>query len=308
MTDNDRELVTEFLMTLSNAEESSRKQYMSIFTIFSGYIKDKEFTQVTISDVNRYFDERKDKMNRTKNKHITVLKNFFDYLERTKRINVNPVQIKHFNIIEEKGIDKEKILTLDECRALTDVLSNNIKKSTTKFQKVCAVRDKALYLLMLHRGFRVNELLGMEMKEMNVENTTLTVAASKSKNHLPRTIELPLNLWRILEVYLKLRYELVAEDSTIEYIFLSKSGKKMRESNVNSKLKEYGEKAGISADRLHCHTLRHTAGSHHAVNHPIHLTQKMLGHSSITTTQIYFHESAAMIKEISQNSILDEVL
>lgn len=308
MTDNDRELVTEFLMTLSNSGDSSRKQYMSIFTIFSSYVEDKEFAQVTISDVNRYFDARKDKMNRTKNKHITVLKNFFDYLEKTKRINVNPVQINYFNIIEEKGIDKDKFLTVDECKALTDVLSANIKKSKTKFQKVCAVRDKALYLLMLHRGFRVNELLGMEMKEMNTENRTLTVIASKSKNHLPRTIELPLNLWRILEVYLKLRNELVDDNSEIDYIFLSKSGKKMAENQVNNKLKEYGEKAGISADRLHCHTLRHTAGSHHAANHPIHLTQKMLGHSSITTTQIYFHESDALIKEISQNSILDEVL
>ncbi len=156
-------------------------------------------------------------------------------------------------------------------------------------------RDKAMIELLYATGLRVSELIQLKINDLNMEECFLITFGKGAKERLvPFTdtagewVERYLNDGRIATLKGKESYAL----------FLNRFGNALTRQGFWKILKGYGRKAGI-ADKLSPHTLRHTFATH-LLEHGADLraVQMMLGHSSITTTEIYTHISMERLKQV----------
>ena len=203
------------------------------------------------------------------NRRLSSLRKFFSLLIKEKFITENPV-----NDIEEDNIPERqpKYLTKDESIELLNKIKNN---KTNRNQ----IRDYAIITLFLNCGMRLSELVNINLNK--IKNDTLTVIGKGDKE---RTIYLNDSAMAALNDYLKIRNKI---DSNI--LFLSEQNKPMQVGAVQLVVKKYLKLIG--KDEFSTHTLRHTAATlmYKHGNVDIRALQEILGHTNITTTEIYTH-------------------
>lgn len=315
------QLIDNFIESRNHLRDNSKKQYRRILELFSNYTN-KPFVEATLKDLNKFLNmipgknrDVKHIKNETKNRYLIIIKQFYKYLQRLGIVTINPFcEVTLYartesNITCHDGIDESQYLTLEESKRFLKLLNNKVKeaeenKETVKL--VLALRDKALFSIMINLGFRIGEMIDLEINQINPQTKEISIPPAKSKNHQGRILVLSENLMGILGQYLKVRNVININKSN--YVFLSKSGQRLSSSNTNEKLKKYGAECGIDTSKIHNHALRHTAATFHALNYELHETQMLLGHSSITTTQKYAHSSKEMMAKISKNPVLDKLL
>ena len=311
-------ILSEYSRILNDVKKSTLSQYIASIKIFERFIN-KPFIEVVLCDVLDFLDSLKSKKDtnaslKTKNHYLNILNQFYGYLYRTNKITLNPcIEIKPYKIskdlIDEVSgkIDKDYYLETDEITRLVKTLNNNVKNNRKDTRKYfLAYRDLILYLLMMHRGFRIGEMISLEFNQINFKERTFCITAKKSKNSTARVVSIPLDLWDIFLEYLDLRKNIDILNS--QFIFLSKNGKQMTNIDTNRNLKKYMSIAKINLVKAHNHTLRHTAGTTHSLNHSIRETAALLGHKSTETTMIYSHNSKEMLKNSENNKILDNLI
>ena len=168
------------------------------------------------------------------------------------------------------------VLTKEEVKTLMDSIDTKKSKLMVSFMYAC--------------GFRVSELVNLKLKDLNFEEKTGSVRQGKGKKD--RIFNLP----EFLLEDLKTQAEKQKKDNQ-EYLFTGPKGK-LSERNLQKIISKASKRAGINKD-VHCHTLRHSFATHLLENGTdIRKIQELLGHSDLSTTQIYTHISREELKKI----------
>ncbi len=241
---------------------------------------------------------------------ISAIKNFYQFLLAENIINLSPVAY-----IErpKSELKLPKFLTEEEVLKLLNTANND--------KSEFGIRLSCLLEMLYASGLRVSELVSLpvsaasSIKNNNLEkNDNLNYLIVSGKGGKERIAPLNLSAIKILKEYLTLRQNLGQEKS--KWLFVgkyrsNKDGKKnttkkystldqhLTRQRLNQMLKELAIKASIDPAKVHPHVIRHSFASH-LLNHGIDLRvlQELLGHSDISTTQIYTHILDSKLKEL----------
>ncbi len=242
-----------------------------------------EAGQVTATLLNSYilFQERQGRKPATISRSIAALKAFFHYLHREGYIAEDVAESIKAPKVEKKA---PAVLTKEETVRLLEEAKGRTPKG---------LRDRAMLELLYATGIRVSELISLEVSDVNLEMEYITCRDGNKERIVPfgRVAK------QALEAYLKDgRPGLTAEGSAC--LFTNCSGRAMSRQGFWKLVKTYGRKAGITTE-LTPHTLRHSFAVHLVSNGAdLHSVQEMLGHSDISTTQMYARMSRNTVREV----------
>lgn len=216
-------------------------------------------------------------------RYISSFRNFFKFLENEGYIKGNPTE----------NIDSPKI-----SRKLPDVLSYVeielllLKPDTSN--KI-GLRDKAILEIMYSSGLRVSELINLELNNINFEESFLNVFGKGAKERLIPIGKIALK-W--LGRYILESRPYLANTKSKNFVFLNARGYQMSRMAIWLIVDKYAKLANIKK-KIHPHTLRHTFATHLLEGGAdIRVIQELLGHSDISTTQIYTHITKEYLIEV----------
>lgn len=211
---------------------------------------------------------------------ISAIKHFYLFLHKRELIIENPA----VTLISPK---KEKhlpgLLSREEVLVLIDFEFKHDEKG---------LRDKAIIELLYSSGIRVGELVSLKLNAVDLKTPAVRVFGKGKKERLiPVTVEARL----AIENYLFFRTNKKDKSS---YLFVNKFGKPLTERGIQYILDELAKNAGVFR-KISPHMLRHSFASHFLENGMnLRYLQSMLGHSNLSTTEIYTHLSINEIKEV----------
>ena len=240
--------------------------------------------QVTSTVLNSYvlYMERRNFAASSISRSIASIRAFFQFLCQKDGWKENPAEKLKAPKIEKKLPD---ILTVEE----VDLLLRQPKGNTAK-----GIRDKAMLELLYATGIRVSELISLKINNINLRLGYLTCSGGGRE----RVIPFGTTARQALENYLvKSREQLLGEGKS-DFLFLNCSGKSMSRQGFWKVLKGYAASAGIQQD-ITPHTLRHSFAAHLVQNGAdLKSVQEMMGHSDISTTQIYMNMNIHKIRDV----------
>ena len=156
------------------------------------------------------------------------------------------------------------------------------------------IRDKAMLELLYATGIRVTELISLKMEDLNLQMNYIICNDGNKERMIPFGPKARMALIRYME---SARDEML-EDAQSHILFVNCSGKAMSRQGFWKLIKYYAKKAGITAD-ITPHTLRHSFAAHLVENGAdLRSVQEMLGHSDISTTQIYANLNQNRLREV----------
>ncbi len=212
---------------------------------------------------------------RTQARVISGLKSFFKYLLLENIIRANPAELLESPRI---GRDLPDTLSVEEIK----MLFNAFDLSTPEGE-----RNKTILEFLYGCGLRVSELTGLKISDIRAADGFISVIGKGNKQRL---VPVGNNALNQLEIYLhQVRSHINIQKGQEDFIFLNKRGKKITRVMVFYIIKNLAEKAGIRKT-ISPHTFRHSFATHLIdAGADLRAVQEMLGHSSITTTEIYTH-------------------
>lgn len=146
-----------------------------------------------------------------------------------------------------------------------------------------AVRDRAMLEIMYGAGLRLSELVGIDTGHLDLASGEVWVVGKGSKE---RRLPIGRTAVQWVEHWLEMRALFAPKDNAV---FLSKQGKRISQRNVQKRFAEWGVKQGVSS-HIHPHKLRHSFATHLLESSgDLRAVQELLGHASLSTTQIYTH-------------------
>ncbi|MFY8285542.1 site-specific tyrosine recombinase XerD [Pseudoalteromonas sp. SSMSWG5] len=289
MTEQNAEHLEVFLDTLyleQGVSENTLAAYRSDLDKFCQFIKDTDLLAVTAEDIEAYLAYRVDLglKSRSTARSISALKRFYQYFVREKAIPDSPM----VNIAQPKaGQSLPKTLSEAEVEALL---------AAPNIEDPMGLRDKAMLELLYATGLRVTELVGLRMEQINLRQAVVFV---KGKGNKERLVPLGEEAMYWLEQFLKVGRSQMIKHAT-DFVFPSKRGIGMTRQTFWHRIKHYAILAAIESP-LSPHTLRHAFATH-LLNHgaDLRVVQMMLGHSDLSTTQIYTHVANERLKSVHE--------
>lgn len=243
-----------------------------------------------IKDYLHYLDNKKLKSSSIARK-ISTLKHFYKFLENEKLIEETPT-----NNLEtpKRGLKLPKVLSEEEVFKLLNFANSD--DSPQSLRMACMLE------ILYSAGLRVSELVSLEKNAIQKEEVGLrNYLIVRGKGNKERIAPLNKSALKILEKYLLQMPDL--ENS--KYLFVggkntkSSADKHMTRQGFHKALKELAVKAGIDENKVHPHVIRHSFASHLLNNGvDLRILQELLGHSDISTTQIYTHILDSKLKEL----------
>ena len=278
---------TEYLIIDKKYSENTIKAYNNDLKKFKNFIKNKTINNIDENSIKDYLKYLNKQNNDTKtiSHNISTLRSFYKFLLIEKKINKNPMEY-----IELPKTKKSlpKTLSIEEIDKLLDI---NLTDSFS-------FRNKAMLELMYSSGLRVSELINVKIHDIDTSNCIIRIMGKGSKE---RIVPLGDYAIRYIELYLKEYREKLIKKELNDYLFLNNHGTKMTRQGFFKILKALAKEKNIKTE-FSPHTLRHSFATH-LLNGGADLRsiQEMLGHSDISTTQIYTHVSKEKIKENYNN-------
>ena len=218
----------------------------------------------------------------TVSRSVASMKAFFHFCENEGIVKKDPTGKLKSPKIEKKI---PEILTTEEVVRLLDQPKGDTPKE---------IRDKAMLELLYATGIRVSELMNLEIEDVNMPMSFITCHDASKERVIPFGKEAK----HALTKYLETGRAAIVEDQTSKVLFANCSGQKMSRQGFWKLIKYYAKKAGITAD-ITPHTLRHSFAAHLVENGAdLHAVQEMLGHSDISTTQIYATMNHNKLREV----------
>lgn len=275
---NNKELeayVNEYLFTEYNTSKNTRDSYLYDLKELASFYEGKNIAFLTKEDIQEYLRKMVDKKARTKAHYLTVFNNFYTYLVKEEIIKINPCESIKMPKLEKK---LPEFLTIEEVEKLLDIRTN------TAYDK----RNKAMLEMLYATGMRISELINLTMSNIYLDDEMVKVFGKGSKERI-----IPVNDYALdyLKDYLQYgRGELLGTKSS-EYVFISSRHTKISRQAFFKILKRLCDEAGIKKN-ISPHILRHSFATHLLHNGAdLRIVQELLGHSDISTTQIYTHLS-----------------
>lgn len=265
----------EYLESDLNYSDNTIKSYDNDLAKFIKYFEKKDILKLGVKDIEKYINTLNELAPSSVSHNISTLRTFYNYYLKLDKISSNPCD----SIKQPKlGRHLPVYLTIEETEKLLDIEIN------TPFD----ARNKAILELMYATGLRISEAITLEFKNIDTEECIVRVIGKGSKERI-----VPINDYAInaLNDYLKnYRPELV-KNNINNYIFLNNHGNLLTRQGVFKMIKMECLKKGITKN-ISPHTIRHTFATHLLENGAdLRIIQELLGHSDISTTQIYTHIS-----------------
>ena len=280
-----------YLTKVKQASNNTVSSYIRDIRQFSEWLRQEEELEVlnasqqNIGDYLTYL-QKQGKSGATVSRALASLKNFYSYLVSTGFLESSPVAE---NIHVDRGEKKlPQILTGKEVELLLAQPSCVDPKG---------YRDKAMLEVMYATGIRVTELIDLNVEDVNLELGVLKCGSAKKS----RVIPLYPAALRALSVYIKEVRLLLVADPQESALFVNVGGARMSRQGFWKILKFYQAKAGIEKE-ITPHTLRHSFAVHLLENGAdLGSLQELMGHSDISSTQMYTHLINQKLKSVYDN-------
>jgi len=285
--DNLIENFSYYLLTERKLSKISTDYYLSDVKFFLTWLK-KEVKTISEDEVKEFIHylSKKGIKPTTLARKISSLKAFFQFLSSEGIIAKNP--------LEDLPVPKIK-RSLPEVLTVSEV--EQLIKTTETIKNEEGIRAKALLEVLYATGMRVSELLNLKINDVNLEEGFVRIIGKRNKE---RIVPLGEPAISAIKEYINLvrPYFLSKKIGLTPYLFLNRRGEKLSRMGFWKILKKYVKMAGIKK-KITPHTFRHTFATHlleRGAN--LRVVQELLGHSNISTTQIYTKMNKEYLKEI----------
>ena len=260
--------------------------YRNDIQTFSNWYKGNSLLEVERVDLLDYLSDRLKQgfSSRSTARSLSSLRAFYSHLTVRHNLKEDPT-----SRVESPKLGKSLPKTLSEEEVERLIQAPDVDDDI-------GLRDRAMLELIYACGLRVSELISLDILNINLRQGVIRVIGKGEKERLVPMGEEALH-W--IERYInKSRPNFIKADNKITEVFLSKRGKAMTRQTFWYRLKEYAQLASINKE-LSPHTLRHAFATH-LINHGADLrtVQLLLGHSSLSTTQIYTEVARHRMKEL----------
>lgn len=261
------------------------RQYQKYLDNTNTELDSKHPINLFITDIHKLYSTK------TIKRKIAALKAFYHYLEYEEFIEANP-----FHKINTKFREPQllpKTIPLHTIQTLLSIVYKQKDIMSTTYQIKCITRDIAVIELLFATGIRISELCSLKLKDIDLEQGNILIYGKGSKERMIQIGNAEVSL--ALKSYQNLFLDDINKQG---YFFINRRKQRLSEQSVRFMINKYVNLSSIS---LHItpHMFRHSFATlllEEDVD--IRYIQKMLGHSSITTTQIYTHVSISKQKDI----------
>ncbi len=283
-----KQIVDSFLDALwmeRGLSDNTLSAYRSDLYKFSLWLQQQqiELLKAEANEILAYLALPENKSARTVARRLSSLRRLYEYLLREDQIKQNPVS----NVDAPRlGRSLPKTLTESEVEALLEAPDT---------EDMLGIRDKCMLELLYATGLRVSELVGLTVQQVNLRQGVVRVTGKGNKERL---VPLGEEATQWIEKYLSFARNEILNNSKSDALFPSKRGKAMTRQTFWYMIKRYTVVAGINKT-LSPHVLRHAFATH-LINHgaDLRVVQMLLGHSDISTTQIYTHVARERLKDL----------
>lgn len=228
---------------------------------------------------------------KTVKRKIASLKAFFHYMEYKDLIEENPFDKLDVHFREAKLLPKT--IPFHSIQTFLSVLYEQKKQAASEYQLRCSIRDIAVIELLFATGMRISELCSLKPSDIDLENNTVLIYGKGAKERI-----LQLGNPEVISALILYQNTFKKDIDVCGYFFVNRLKHKLSDQSVRFMINRYAEIAGIE-QHLTPHMFRHSFATlllEQDVD--IRYIQKMLGHSSISTTEIYTHVSNTKQKDI----------
>ncbi len=286
-------LIDQFLDSLwmeRGLSDNTLASYRNDFKRLTGWMDqhNHQLLSVTKEDLVGYqaWLSEQNYQNRTKARMLSSLRKLFQYLYQQKLRSDDPSALLVSPKLPQrlpKDLSEQQVEDLLAAPEVSDAIE---------------LRDKAMLELLYATGLRVTELVSLTTENLGLRQGVIRVIGKGNKERL-----VPLGdnaIYWIERFFEQGRSQLLGETSS-DVVFPSKRAKQMTRQTFWHRIKHYAVIAGIDSDSLSPHVLRHAFATH-LLNHgaDLRVVQLLLGHSDLSTTQIYTHVATERLKSIHQ--------
>ena len=274
---------TEFLNYLRNERQLSPNtisSYQRDLNHFGEFLAEQDIStdQVQVHHVRQYvaLRHRQGASGKTLKRGLSAVRVFFNYQIRQGALDNNPA----LGVVTPKSA-KKLPKTLD-----TDQVNQLLNRNDGSWHDL---RDHAILELFYSSGLRLSELAGANLDKLDLRDGTIRVLGKGSKS---RVIPVGSVASKAIQQWLQVRSALPKKNAEVEddnALFVSERGKRLGQRSIQNRVKQWAIKRGVPGN-LHPHMLRHSFASHMLESsQDLRAVQELLGHSDISTTQIYTH-------------------
>jgi integrase/recombinase XerD len=286
----------DFIKYEKGLAENTVESYERDIRYFCDYLDQNklEVGNVQTDDISRYLGIRSGEISkRSMARNLVTIKQFFLFLTSEHVIEHSPAES-----IDPPRIEKK----------LPDYLTvNEVSRFLAAFNEETpmGLRDKTIVELMYSCGLRISEVITLKTSQINPREGYIAVLGKGSKERIVPIGRVALEL---LKKYLSSGRAFIAKTADYDEVFLNRHGKPISRVGLWKIIKKYALKSGIKKN-LKPHALRHSFATHLIQNGAdLRSVQEMLGHSDISTTQIYTHlDSTQLKKEHNKNHPLEKI-
>ncbi len=276
-----------YLHNVKKMSENTRLSYERDLHKFQNFLAELgvcEMSKVSRTNLNSYvlYLEKKKFAPATISRNIASIKAFYHFLYKEKLVDEDISEELKAPKVEKKIPDT---LTVAEVDRLLEAPCANTPKE---------LRDKAMLELLYATGIRVSELISLTLPDVNLK-MNFVICKDGSRE---RIIPFGNKARKAVLTYLETARGALVTDDKEEVLFVNCSGRPMSRQGFWKLVKFYTNRAGIEAE-ITPHTLRHSFAVHLLENGAdLHSVQEMMGHSDISTTQIYINKNRNRIREV----------
>lgn len=284
-----------YLLVEKNFSKHTARAYVSDILSYLVWLEDEPCTDVNYSKMREYqhFIQRFDYKKTTIVRKIASIRTFYKYLYRERLIDSNPA----LNLNSPKRPKSlPKFLSTDEIEKILGGL---------KIDTPAGYRNKTILELLWATGMRVSELSGLNIGDLNLEQNEITVFGKGSKERIVLVSE---RAKKYLQRYLDSARNLVAKGYQLGHltdtspVFVNNTGYRLQSKTIRNVINDVVNSINLPK-KVTPHMFRHSFATHLIENGAdLRVVQELLGHASISNTQIYTHVSTQRLKDVYQQT------
>ena len=279
-------LFLEFLQNDKILSENTLQSYKRDIIQFQNYLDTNkiDYIQVSKSDIENYLVHLQDlnKKTSTISRNLASIRSFYQFLLRNQELTDDPTEGIQSPKIEKKA---PSVLSAKEVELLLEQPNNIDLKG---------IRDKAMLEFAYATGMRVTEIVSLDIDDINLEEGYVVCHTNGKQRNIPLgTLSL-----KALETYVTKARSILIKDENNRALFVNINGKRLTRQGFWKIVKYYKEQAHITKD-ITPHVLRHSFATHLLQNGAdLKAIQTMLGHSDISSTQVYMQFQDENLKNV----------